>query len=258
MAVALRSFLVPASASIPFLMEDRYLKGGMRCLANVAARDAVLRGARTSGMLVWCIAEKAMYQLAPDLNTWEPAQMGGGGEQYIFDAPFTEARDAQGNVIIGINSSNRIPRSPGSGYILQSGPNQTLMWVDGRGNADRGTRQQASYEAADYIAPGDSIDFNLEMSRTSLMIEVELNAVDIEIQCHTTQARDDANPYIFRSSANLLKDDGTSIQDGELVKLRRFSFAVNMDNTVFQYWTMKNIGDAPAKPKLSVTFLVLQ
>lgn len=258
MAVTLRSFLVPASASIPFLMEDRYLKGGMRCLANVEARDAILRGARSAGMLVWCIAEKTMYQLADDLTAWEKASLGGGSSNYIFSAPFIEAEDADGNRVVSLNQSNRIPRSPGPGYVLQSGPNQTLTWVDGRGNADRGTRQLAEYTAPDYLAPGASINFQLEMSRTSMMIGVTLNAVDVEIQCHTTAARDDTNPYVFRSSANLMQDDGTTIQDGELVKGRRFSFVANMDDTVYQYWTMKNIGDAPAQPKLSVIFLVLQ
>lgn len=258
MAVLVSSPFAPASTRLMYIMEDIHLKGGMRCVANAVARDAILLGARTVGMLVWCIEEKKLFQLADDRTTWNVAALGGGGADIAFTNSFTEAVDQEGRRVIGLQNYNKIPKSPGAGYMLQSGPNQTLMWVDSRGNADRGTRQTAVFETPDYLAPGEHLDFNLEMSRTSMLIMVQLNSVDIEVSCYDKKERTDANPYVFRSSANLLVDDGTSIQDGQLVKVRRYGFVANTDNSAFQYWRIKNIGDTPAKPKLTVTFLVLQ
>lgn len=260
MPVQVNSYLLPASASLPYLVEDIYVRGGMRVVADIAARDKIHVMARKTGMLVWCTSEQKMFQLAPGNKTWEEANLGGGGgsADLRFVAPFTEAVDEDGKRVIGLNAGNRIPQSPGPGYALQSGPNQTLAWVDGKQNADRGTRQLATFEAPDFMAPAETINFDLEMSRTNMLIEVTLNAVDIEVQCHSTKERNDVNPYIFRSAANLLSDDGTKIEDGKLKKDRRFAFVANMDNTVKQYWTIKNLGSLPAKPKLSVIYLVLQ
>lgn len=258
MPVQMNSYLLPVSANLPYLLEDVYLRGGMRVVADVAARDKIAALARKPGMLVWCTAEQKMFQLGSD-KKWEEANLGGGGSDDLrFVAPFTEAIDAEGKRVIGLNAGNRIPQSPGAGYVLQSGPNQTLAWVDGKGNADRGTRQLATFEPEEFLAPGQTVTFELEMSRTSMMISVELNAVDIEIQCHARKERTDANPYIFRSAANLLSDDGTRIEDGKLIKQRRYAFVANMDNTPNQYWTMKNLSSLPAKPKLSIVYLVLQ
>ncbi len=259
MPVSMISFLTPVSPSLPYLVEDIYLRGGMRVVADLVARDKIHPGARKPGMLVWVTAESKLYQLKADNRTWEVASLGGGGSDDLrFVAPFTEAVDADGKRVIGINSGNRIPQSPGAGYALQSGPNQTLIWVDAKQNADRGTRVISTYETPQPLAPGQTINFVLEMSRTAMMVDVTLNAVDIEIQCHSRKERNDANPYIFRSAANLLSDDGTHIEDGKLVKDRRYAFVANVDNSPNQYWTIKNIGDLPAKPKLTVTYLVLQ
>lgn len=52
MALYLSSFLLPASAGVPFLLEDKYLRGGFRILSTVAERDAIPTAARKVGMRV--------------------------------------------------------------------------------------------------------------------------------------------------------------------------------------------------------------
>jgi len=52
MALYLSSFLLPASAGVPFLLEDKYLRGGFRILSTIAERDAIPTAARKIGMRV--------------------------------------------------------------------------------------------------------------------------------------------------------------------------------------------------------------
>lgn len=54
-------FFVPTSPSIPYVLEDIYLRGGYRSVADVAARNAVPRAARKQGMLVYVRDEKVIY-----------------------------------------------------------------------------------------------------------------------------------------------------------------------------------------------------
>ncbi|AQT28631.1 hypothetical protein YOLOSWAG_151 [Erwinia phage vB_EamM_Yoloswag] len=257
MPVTMNSFLVPVSTALPFLIEDKYVRGGMRCLAAIADRDAIVAGSKKAGMLVYVTETQKIYQLATDLATWEEAKLGGGAE-YEFQSPLVSAVDADGKVIVGLNANNSIPGSPGAGYTLVSGPNQTLLWIDFSANANQGVRYTKEYEMSDYLTPGQSFNFELQMARTNMLLEVTLNAFDIELTCHTTNERNDRNPYLFRSSTNFLSDEGVREEDGEFVKGRRYSFISNTDGSQLQYWSFKNIGTAPAKPKLTVTYLVME
>lgn len=65
------AYMLPASPSIPFLLEDVYLRGGYRCVADVAARDAINTYARKAGMRVYVITTGETYTLNDgDLTTW--------------------------------------------------------------------------------------------------------------------------------------------------------------------------------------------
>ncbi|WOL24389.1 hypothetical protein fHeYen902_043c [Yersinia phage fHe-Yen9-02] len=257
MAVIMNSFLQPATTSLPFLLEDKYIRGGMRCVADDVARDAIPRGARLEGMLVWCTSPGKLYQVAADLTTWKEASLGGGG-RYTFENPLVSATNAEGITVVTLGASNRIPESPGAGYSLISGPNNTLIWVDLSGSADKGTRITKEYEALSYLNPGMDLQFDLEMARTSMLLEVTLNAYDIQIECHTSAERNDKNPYRFRSSTNFMSDEGVTEEDDKFVKHRRYAFVSNTDGTRYQYWVIRNIGVTAAKPKLTVTYLVME
>lgn len=256
MPVTMNSFLTPVSAALPFLLEDKYLRGGMRCYATLAERDAIVAGTKKPGMLVYVSEVRTLYQLQEDKTTWEKANL--GGKNYKFQSPLVSAEDADGNIVVGLNTNNSIPDSPGAGYTLVSGPNNTYVWLDLTGNADKGQRLTKEYELQDYLAPGAQFDFELEMAKTCMLLVVTLNAFDIELTCHTSNDRKDVNPYLFRSSANFLTDEGVREEDGQFVKGRRFSFVSNTDAANLQYWRFKNIGTAPAKPKLTVTYLVME
>lgn len=256
MPVTMNSFLTPASAALPFLLEDKYLRGGMRCYATLAERDAMAAGTKKAGMLVYVSENTTMYQLLEDKTTWGKANL--GGKNYKFQSPLVSAEDADGNIVVGLNSNNSIPNSPGAGYTLVSGPNNTYVWLDLTGNAEKGARLTKEYELQDYLAPGAQFDFELEMSKTCMLLDVTLNAFDIELSCHTSNDRDDVNPYLFRSSSNFLSDVGVREEDGQFVKGRRYAFVSNSDSSRLQFWRFKNIGTASAKPKLTITYLVME
>ena len=65
------SFMLPASAAIPYLMEDKYIRGGYRSVATVADRDAIVTGQRKAGMRVYCADTQKVYTLNPGaLTVW--------------------------------------------------------------------------------------------------------------------------------------------------------------------------------------------
>ncbi len=262
MPVMMTSFLLPASAALPYLLEDKYLRGGMRCLPTLAERDAMSVGNKKPGMLCYVTETKKMYQLGADNVTWEEAKFGGGAN-YKFQAPFVTATDESGITVVGLDPSKQVPEPEYAGMTLVSGANGAMFWADLNGSENMGVRKTVEYESPGYITPGGTVDFDLQMNRSVMLLRVELNAFDIELSAFESSDRLDRNPYLFRSTANFLVDDGV-FQDVDeennprTQKLRRYSFLSNRDNTPTVSWRMKNIGTSPAKPKLTVTYLVLE
>ena len=70
MPIMQSSFLLPLTQAIPYLVEDTYVRGGLRCAATIADRDAIKAGARKVGMLVYCAETNLYYQLGADKVTW--------------------------------------------------------------------------------------------------------------------------------------------------------------------------------------------
>lgn len=260
MPVNMTSFLLPASAALPYLLEDKYLRGGMRCLATLAERDAMSAGNKKPGALCYITETNKIYQLGKDNATWGELKL---GANFKFNSPFVTATDADGLTVVGLDPNSQVPEPEFAGMTLMSGANGQMVWVDMSGNPDKGVRLTVEYEAPSYITPGQSHDFDLTMSRTIMLLKVELNAFDIELSAYESSERLDRNPYIFRSSANFLIDDGvfTDVdEDNNEVtrKARRYSFLSNAANLPAVSWRMKNIGNSPAKPKLTVTYLVME
>lgn len=65
------SFFIPASPAIPYLLEDKYLKGGYRCVADEAERDSIHVGARKPGMRVFVASNGKTWTVnSGALTTW--------------------------------------------------------------------------------------------------------------------------------------------------------------------------------------------
>ncbi len=72
------SFLIPRNANSFFLLEDRYLKGGLQVRADVAARDSIPASNRKAGMIVVTQTDNKLWQLGADATSWTEVQAGGG------------------------------------------------------------------------------------------------------------------------------------------------------------------------------------
>lgn len=72
------AFFLPTSQSIPYLLEDVYLRGGFRTVATVDAMIAIKPASRKRGMMVYVQEDKTMY--------WIPGATGGAAAWHKWDA----------------------------------------------------------------------------------------------------------------------------------------------------------------------------
>jgi hypothetical protein len=79
--------IVPGDTTDVFPSHDAiYGRGGLTHADNVAARDAITAERRRAGMLCYVIDEEQLYQLKPDLVTWEEFSGGGGASERFSQA----------------------------------------------------------------------------------------------------------------------------------------------------------------------------
>ncbi len=78
--IELSSFLKLADTNPLFLVEDKYVRGGCRVVADIAARDELLTKTYhlKAGMLVITQSDSKIWQLDPGLTSWTEF-VGGGG-----------------------------------------------------------------------------------------------------------------------------------------------------------------------------------
>lgn len=149
MPVVMTSFLVPPNGvNVPFLLEDRYLRGGFRVVNLLTDRDSIHPMARRPGMLVHVIENDVLYKLLPN-NTWAEFKAG------LSDVEFPIV--IAGNKI-GLDASQVLPteRRPGQ-FLANDG--RFPMWVDLL--TSRGVRNVAQYVCPEFIAPGNSHAFDI-------------------------------------------------------------------------------------------------
>lgn len=263
MPIYMNAFLLPTSPSLPFLLEDVYVKGGFRTVATDADLEKVHGFARKEGMMVYSIESKITYQLGADKKTWTPFKPGGEEVEFnILDHVDTENPLMMTPVgkkqVISLMNSQKIPPAPGAGYTLVSDATGGLMWVDLSGAQNRGQRGAFEFEAPDYIQPGQQYDFSFTASATMLLIDVILSAAEIDLKIFSSSTRDDLNPYHFISSADMKQDVGIRYENGKAVKLRRYSFLAANGNSKTLFCRFLNIGSAQAKPTLKINYLTLE
>ncbi len=70
MPVQLSSFLIPRNGNTWYLLEDKYLKGSMRVVADATERAAIHPSSLKKGMLVLQNSDNLLWQLGNDLVTW--------------------------------------------------------------------------------------------------------------------------------------------------------------------------------------------
>lgn len=72
MPVQVASFLLPKNNGSWYLLEDKYLKGGLRIANDATERDSIHIASRKAGMIVLTTNDNLLWQLSPDLLTWNP------------------------------------------------------------------------------------------------------------------------------------------------------------------------------------------
>lgn len=80
MPIPVASFLVPRGDNTFFILEDKYLRGGLQIAANAEERDAIIEMNRKPLMLVITEDDEKIWQLEKDLVTWREFNVGGGGD----------------------------------------------------------------------------------------------------------------------------------------------------------------------------------
>lgn len=84
MAIALIDQIEPKNSGSFPILQDKYLKGGFRVVANAIERDAITDQRRSIGMFVYVIAEESIYTLVGGIanSNWEEISLGGGGQAW--------------------------------------------------------------------------------------------------------------------------------------------------------------------------------
>lgn len=96
MPIRVTSFYLPASPSIPYLLEDVYVRGGFRSVATTTLRDSIAALSLKIGMLVYCQDVDKYYKLGADKQTWYEVSIGGGSGGSRKDFTITTASIASG------------------------------------------------------------------------------------------------------------------------------------------------------------------
>ena len=71
MPVLMPSFFLPRNGASWYLLEDTYTKGGLRVVADLNDRAVIHPANLKSGMFVVTQDDGKLWQLQPDLDTWE-------------------------------------------------------------------------------------------------------------------------------------------------------------------------------------------
>jgi hypothetical protein len=255
MPVRTTSFFIPSNAaSVPFLLEDIYFKGGMRSVGNAAARDAIVEYARKPGMLVVTADTNEIWQLQADSITYK-----------LFKGSVDASGIAPISVLINgdiqIDSNYILPQKGNIGDFLILDTDSVPIWQHAAVTGIQRTRVSVSYTATEPIDALGKHDFVVTMSTAVTVLETILDTSYIQLQGFSKPDRLEANPYTFVSTDSILEDSGiTVLPDGSQKKGRRYNTLVNLESptTTNIYWTFTNVGSVAVKPTVTFTFLIQQ
>ena len=333
------SFFIPP-AGVPFIVEDKYVRGGYRVAANVAERDAIAVAGRKQGMLVRCMDDDTIWELVGGTSNtaWRPfdatkyiklgaplilqdgsilldlgdmfevdgnnklvidltnllgpsfanyfsataaddqkvltynhatasfilktVASGGGGITYTGVNPITV-----NGTEIGLNIQNLLETSLVSYFTAAASDDGKALVYDHattkfvlKAVASSNARTDLSY-AGGSVAAGATKDFTMTTGKVAMILALSVTVPDVTIECHSTSARNDANPYRFKSAAGKLSDDGISVlEDSSLQYNRRYAFVANQEGTVTTttYWRIVNNSASAQTVTVNMTTLKLE
>lgn len=337
------SFFIPP-AGVPFIVEDKYMRGGYRVLPTIAERDAIHVAARKAGLLVRVMEDDTIYELIGGTGNafWRPLDImkyiklgaplligedgnitldlganfnmvngkleidvtnllgpslkdyfsataadngkvltydsttstfilkavsgGTSGPTYSATAPITiSAQNA-----IGVDFTKLLGESMVTYFSAVAGDDGKVLAYDhatqkfilktpaagGSTLARVGTTSNRGSVAAGAVS-----DFTVATGKTAMVVALSVNVPDVTIECHSTPARNDGNPYKFKSATGMLEDTGTSIlEDGSTQYNRRYAFVANLENTpaINTYWRVTNNAASAQSITVNINYLTFE
>lgn len=249
MPIALTTFLLPKNGNTFFLLEDVYLKGGFRVVADIAARDALNPINCKAGMLLRTADDGKFYTFTGDeTNKWKP--FSAEGNYLIVDA--VEDRDLLVDVPTGtlvyVKADDKVWKRTAS---------ETEPWLEfktGSGSKERVPQTIPNIE----IAAMSYTDVDIDLGSTvALLLQLGVD-VPCLVEIHSVADRSDFNPYKFLGKDTHLTDDGsTEMSDGTIVYGRRYSILANLETPAVPtaYARIYNASDSPIVVNLSLDLL---
>ena len=260
MAINFSSFFARASSSLPFLLRDTDIRGGLRVVAGIPEMDTIPRPSRVAGMLVVTTNTMHVHQLSVDGIFEDRGLLGQatGTDLKLGDAFY---QDADNNLQLyeQFVLPPFVDARPGD--LLRLNGNLEPVWLPVAANPGTGVRTLVSNTLDEPIDGGASGTFAIEMGRSNFLLEVRLDVADVLLQGFGTSEYDESNPYTFKSRVGQLLDDGSSLMvDGSIRYGRRYTLISNMESPVGEtiYWKMTNHGNLPVLPTVTFTYTAIE
>jgi hypothetical protein len=237
--IELSSFLKLAPTNPSFILEDKYIRGGVRMVADTAARDQLATTSPAhlkAGMLVVTQDDLKIWQLGTDLTTW--TEFVGGGTGGSGTIPI-----ASDTVLGGIKIGDGLTINPTTGVLTSLS-----------------TRQVFTYTTATIPANGTE-QFTAALGKTSTILNLSIDQGYAQLQGFSTSARNDTNPYTFVAVPTHLTDDGsTTLLDGTVIQGRRYTILSNLENPPTEniYWTITNNGTVPQSYQIQIVYITTE
>ena len=145
---------------------------------------------------------------------------------------------------------------------LRTMMNTTDLWVQGfryigftaaQSGGGSGRIEQSLTLTTPEIAPGAYTDFPLNTSSYCLLLDLQVDKPCV-VECHSTSARNDANPYQFTATGSFLSDQGVFVSAGNTYFGPRYVTLYNRENAAspMTYWRVFNTDTSPRQISLSI------
>lgn len=217
MSIKLPDFIVPAGDSAEFLIEDKYVRGGLHTVPTFSDLGGMDSTTLKLGMLSVTQDNNKIFQLT-GLDTPDPSD------------PFTK---------VG-------------------------TWTEFKGGGGGiGTRQTVT-QFIQSIPAGGTNEFVLPLGKTVLVFSLAVDT-SCQVEAFSTINRDEPNPYLFVATVDHLEDDGSTLMtDGTVLRGRRYTFLVNLENAgdpttdINIYFRVTNTDIVEKGVNLNISFLPIE
>lgn len=205
-------------------------------------------------MLCYCADTDSYYKLLPDRITWEDFSLGGGLDADAIVEPLYIDKDGK----LALRPYAILPKVEAPNQILVTTLQNTVEWQDKV--ASTGERGQASFESPTSLEPGETVEFQLELAKSVMLVSTKLNSPGLLFEGFSTNDRNDPNPYTFQSTIDYLEDEGIKVEGESETFVRRYSFMSNEESPVSRnlYFSITNKGDLAIIAKVDMTYVTLE